>query len=144
MKRDPCVIKTFHEYRVSLGFLGLLGILTGLSDASIDDFTAKAFIWSALIILAMVVVSYEFIIMPTPPRPFLQAILFILSGLMGLLSVHHFTWLSTMILLGKEISPRLWLAPNIYVDFTLYTFLMLILMVIYLMYLIYTNLCSAD
>jgi len=144
VKRDLCVIRTFHEYRVSLGLLGLLGILTGLSDASIDDFTVKAFIWSALIVLAMIIVSYEFIIMPTPPRAFLQASLFIIFGLMGLLSVHHFTWLSTMILLGKELSPRLWLAPNIYADFTFYTFLMLILLVIYLMYLIYTNLCGAD
>jgi len=139
-----CLIRTMHEYRIALGLMGLSGFMTGLVDASVDDFSVKAFVWSAILILAMIVVSYEFIVMPTPPRPFLQASLFIFSGLVGLLSVHHFTWVSTMILLGKELSPRLWLAPNIYADFTLYTFLMLILLVIYLMYLIYTNLCGAD
>jgi hypothetical protein len=133
-----------HEYRIALGLMGLSGFMTGLVDASIDDFSVKAFVWSAILILAMIVVSYEFIVMPTPPRPFLQASLFILTGLGGLLSAHHITWVSMMTLLGKKIPRDLWLAPNIYADFTLYTFLMLILLVIYLMYLIYTNLCSAD
>jgi hypothetical protein len=124
--------------------MGILGILTGLSDASIEDFTVKAFIWSTLIVVIMTIVSYEFIIMPTPKRAFLQALLFMITGLIGLLSIHHLAWLMVSVLLGRTLYPSLWLAPNLYVDLYFYTELMVILLSIYLAYLVYINLCSED
>jgi hypothetical protein len=116
--REVC---TYHEYRFSYGLAALAGIMTGLADAAIGDWAAKAFVWSGLLLLYALVVSYEFIVMPTPPRPLLQAFLFVLLAPMGLLSAHHFTWLIVSVMLGAPIDSRLWLAPNIYIDFHTYT-----------------------
>jgi hypothetical protein len=135
---------TYHEYRFSLGLASIVGVLTGLADAAIEDWSVKAFVWSAILMLYSLIVAYEFIIMPTPPRPLLQAFLFILVAPMGLLSVHHFTWLALSILLGKTIEFKLWLAPNIYVNIDMYNMLMITSLLIYMTHLIITNLISCE
>ncbi|MCC6057158.1 MAG: hypothetical protein LM583_10825, partial [Desulfurococcaceae archaeon] len=111
---------TYHEYRLSLGLAALTGIMTGIADASIYEWSVKAFTWAAILMLYSLVVAYEFIVMPTPPRPLLQAFLFILVAPMGLLSAHHWTWFILSIMLGKPIEFKLWLAPNIYADLNTY------------------------
>ncbi len=139
-----CPFKTLHQYRASLGLMLVLGVLTGLSDASIEDFTAKAFLWTGFALATLSAVSYEFIVMQTPEKPMLQAVLFSLAGLSATLSAHHFTWLFVSILIGRKIEKTLWLAPNIYTDFTTYTTLMSILLASSTAYLIYCNICSSD
>jgi hypothetical protein len=135
---------TYHEYRFSLGLASIVGVLTGLADATIEDWSVKAFVWSAILMLYSLIVAYEFIIMPTPPHPLLQAFLFILVAPMGLLSVHHFTWLLLSILLGKTIEPKLWLAPNIYADLNTYNTIIIILLSVYILYLVITNFISCE
>ena len=134
----------YHEYRISYGILGILGIMTGLTDATIDDFTVKAFIWTSLVVMTMMIIAYEFIVMETPKKPLLQAALFILLGLSGLVSVHHFTWIFTWILLKGSLPKILWIAPNIYLDFTIYTLIMFTLLIIYTTYLIIINILSCE
>lgn len=114
-------ICTYHEYRVSLGLAFVFGMMTGIADAAIADWATKAFVWAGLLMLYALVVSYEFIVMPTPPKPLLQAFLFVFFAPMGLLSAHHFTWLAVAVMLGYPIEKRLWLAPNIYADLYTYT-----------------------
>jgi hypothetical protein len=135
---------TYHEYRFSLGLAAIAGVLTGLADATIEDWSVKAFVWSAILMLYSLIVAYEFIVMPTPPRPLLQALLFILITPLGLLSAHHFTWYLLIIMLGKPIEFRLWLAPNIYVNIDKYNVLMITSLLIYMTYLIMTNLISCE
>jgi hypothetical protein len=130
---------TYHEYRLSLGLASLAGVLTGLADATIDDWAVKAFIWSGILMLYALIASYEFIVMPTPPRPLLQAFLFILTAPLGLLSAHHFTWLIITVMLGKTIEFRLWLAPNIYADLNAYNMIMVTAITIYIAYLVTAN-----
>jgi hypothetical protein len=130
---------TYHEYRFSLGLASLVGVLTGLADATIEDWSVKAFVWSAIVLLYSLIASYEFIVMPTPPHPLLQAFLFILTAPLGLLSAHHFTWYLLIIMLGKPIEFRLWLAPNIYADLDTYNTLMVASLAIYMAYLITIN-----
>jgi hypothetical protein len=130
---------TYHEYRFSYGLAALTGIMTGIADATIEDWTVKAFTWAAILMLYSMIVSYEFIVMPTPKHPLLQAFLYVLISPLGLLSVHHFTWLATYILIGKTIVSKLWLAPNIYADLSTYNTIMIISLAIYMSYLITIN-----
>ena len=139
--REMC---TYHEYRFSYGLAALTGIMTGLTDAAIDDWSVKAFTWAAILMLYSLVVAYELIVMPTPPKPLLQSFLFVSITPLGLLSVHHFTWLTLSILLGKPISFKLWLAPNIYADLNIYNVLMITSLTIYTAYLIVTNIVSCE
>jgi len=135
---------TFHEYRVSYALSSLIGIMTGLVDALLEDWSVKAFLWSAILLLYMMVVSYEFIVMETPPKPLLQAVLFISTTILGMLSTHHLIWTVISIMLGRKIEKILWLAPNIYIDFIQYTILSMAMLIIYLTYLIYINIKSCD
>jgi len=135
---------TYHEYRFSYGLAALTGIMTGLTDASIDDWCVKSFVWATIIMLYALIVAYEFIVMPTPPKPLLQALLFILITPLGLLSSHHWTWYILTIMLGKSIEFKLWLAPNIYADLNTYNAIMIASLAIYLLYLIITNFISCE
>jgi len=137
--REMC---TYHEYRFSYGLAALTGIMTGLTDSTIDDWTVKAFTWAAILMLYTLIVSYEFIVMPTPQRPLLQATLFILLTPLGILSTHHFTWYSISILLGKTIEQKLWLAPHTYADLNTYNMIMIISLSFYILYLVITNFIS--
>jgi hypothetical protein len=139
--REMC---TYHEYRFSYGLAALTGIMTGLTDAAIDDWSVKAFVWASILMLYSLVVAYEFIVMPTPPKPLLQAFLFVLISPLGLLSVHHFTWLTLSILLGKTIEPKLWLAPHTYADLNTYNTIMIISLSVYILYLVITNFISCE
>jgi len=143
-ERTVSLFCTYHEYRFSYGLAALTGIMTGITDATIEDWTVKAFTWVAILTLYTLIVSYEFIVMPTPQRPLLQATLFILLTPLGLLSTHHFTWYSLSILLGKTIEPKLWLAPNIYVNLNAYNSLIVISFIIYIAYLVVTNLTPCE
>jgi hypothetical protein len=104
----------------------------------------KAFTWATILMLYTLIISYEFIVMPTPPRPLLQALLFVLTSPLGLLSSHHFTWYLLTIMLGKTIEFKLWLAPNIYVNLNAYNSLMAISFIIYTAYLVVTNLIPCE
>jgi hypothetical protein len=133
-----------HEYRFSYGLVAVTGVMTGLADAAIDDWAVKAFAWAAVLLLYALVAVYELVVMETPPRPLLQATLFILLTPCGLLSAHHFTWLMLMIMLGKPLHVRLWLAPNIYVDLVAYTVLMAAALAAYVSWLILINMKPCD
>jgi hypothetical protein len=122
-----------------------VALFNGSIDAIIDDFSIKAFAWAFSFTILFIVVSYEFIMMPIPEKPLLQSILFVLISISGLLSVHHFSWIAFMMLLNKEIERQnLWIAPNIYVNFDLYTIVMGICLMIYISYLLYISICSED
>lgn len=135
---------TLHEYRLSLGLAFITGVITGTADAAIDDWAVKAFTWTAVLMLYTLIVSYEFIVMPTPPKPLLQALLFVLTAPMGLLSAHHWTWYTLTVMLGKPVEQKLWLAPNIYMDLNTYNTLMIASLTIYVAYLIAANLKSCE
>ena len=135
---------TFHEYRFSYGLVSLIGVITGLVDATVEDWSVKAFAWAGIVLFYALVASYEFIVMETPPRPLLQAFLFVLLGLTGFLSAHHWTWLVMSILLGKPVERVLWLAPHIYMDLITYSTVMTLSLVAYTSYLVYINVESCE
>ena len=135
---------TFHEYRFSYGLVALVGVITGLVDATVEDWSVKAFAWAGVVLFYALVASYEFIVMETPPRPLLQAGLFAVLGLAGFLSAHHWMWLVMTILLGKPVERVLWLAPNIYVELGLYNVLMTLSFTAYIAYLVYINVESCE
>jgi hypothetical protein len=117
--------------------------MAGLVDALVEDWSVKAFLWSAILLLYIVVVSYEFIIMEAPPKPLLQAILFTLA-IPGMLASHHLVWTVVSIMIGRAIHKNLWLAPNIYMDFTAYTAITIAMLKAYIAHLIYINIKSCD
>ena len=135
---------TYHEYRFSLYLAALTGIATGIVDAAIDDWAVKAFVWAFILMLYALEIAYEFIIMPAPPHPLLQAFLFVLISPLGLLSAHHWTWYLLSVMLGKPINFKLWLAPNIYINLRTYNALMATSIAIYLTYLVITNIMSCE
>ncbi|MEM2388626.1 MAG: hypothetical protein QW215_00125 [Ignisphaera sp.] len=139
-----CVFRTLHEYRFSLGIIGLTGMITGLIDALATDWSVKAFLWSSALVISMSITAYELTVMTTPEKPLSQSTLLVLTGLMGLLSIHHFTWLFVWIMAGGTIHDVLWVAPNIYVRFYDYTTLMIVFLIVYALYMIYCNICSAE
>lgn len=138
-----CVFKTLREYRFSLGIIGLAGFMTGLVDALAIDWAVKAFLWASVLVIAMSITAYELAVMPTPEKPFLQSILLVITGLMGLLSIHHFVWMFVWTMTGGEIHEKLWLAPNIYMEFNVYTATMSVFLTTYTLYMVYCNMCSA-
>ena len=134
-----------HEYRFAYGVIAFGAILTGLIDALISDWCVKAFAWSAVIFAAMSIIAYEFIVMPTPRRPKLQAVLFVLFSWLGWLSIHHWVWLFTsMIVYNYRPGKTLWLAPNIVVDTNLYNTLMAISLAAYIAYGLVQNAYAED
>jgi len=141
MSRGFC---TLYEYRTAYALIGFTGFVTGLIDALVDDFTVKAFLWAFVLWLALIATAYELTIMPAPPKPFVQSILLITLGTAGMLGIHHFTWLGVSILIGRRFDNVLWLAPNIYVDFKLYTTVTAYMFIAYMAYLIYINIKSCD
>jgi hypothetical protein len=141
MFREFC---TLHEYRIVYSLMGFAGFITGLIDALVDDFTVKAFLWASVLWLVLMVTAYELTVMPTPPKPFAQSVLLISLSTAGLLSVHHFTWLGVSVLVGRRLCDSLWLAPNMYVDFRLYTTATAYTFIAYMVYLIYINMRSCD
>jgi hypothetical protein len=48
------------------------------------------------------------------------------------------------ILIGRKFCDSLWLAPNIYMDFRLYTTIVAYMFIAYMVYLIYINMHSCD
>lgn len=144
MSSIKCFFKTYHEYRYALALAVFSGAMTGSTDALVNDFTVKAFIWSAVIVASSMLISYEFIVMPAPEKPKLQAVLFVILWIAGFLSTHHFTWMALMLMLGCKIENPLWLAPNIYSDPVAYTIAMLVLIIFYTLYVLYTNTCSYE
>jgi hypothetical protein len=133
---------TYHEYRVAVGLMGLLGFITGLTDALVYDWTLKSFLWAGEVVFIMWLVSIEFLSMPRPDEYVRQATEFTVVGLSGLLSCHHMTWVIITLMQGVEIEDKLWLAPNIYVDFVIYTLIMVSLLMIYVTYLMYATVNS--
>lgn len=141
---DVCIFRTLHEYRVSIGTVGLSGIATGIVDALAHDWAVKAFLWVSILVVTMFVVAYELTMMPVPERAMLQSMLLVTVGFSGLIGVHHFTWLYVYTMVGGRVGGKLWLAPNIYMDFTAYTCLAGSMLAVYTAYLLYINICSAD
>ena len=135
---------TLHEYRIVYSLMGFAGLVTGLVDALVDDFTVKAFLWAAVLWLILIVTAYELTVMPTPPKPFAQSVLLMVLGSAGFLAIHHFVWLGVSILIGRRFYDDLWLAPNIYVNFKLYTTATAYAFIAYMVYLIYINIKSCD
>jgi hypothetical protein len=123
---------------------GVAGLVTGLVDALVEEWSIKAFLWAGALLLYALVVAYELTVMDTPPRPLLQASLLVVFSTAGLLSIHHVTWLTTSVMLGRAVEQSLWLAPNIYASTDTYNAVMAISLVSYLSYLLYTNKCSGD
>jgi hypothetical protein len=122
----------------------LVGVITGLIDATVEDWSVKAFAWAGAVLFYALAASYEFIVMEAPPRPLLQAFLFVVLGLAGFLSAHHWAWLVMSILLCKPVEKVLWLAPNIYMDLSTYTTLMILFFTAYIAYLVYINVEACD
>jgi hypothetical protein len=142
--RGVAKLCTYHEYRISLGLAALVGVITGIADAAIDDWAVKAFTWAAILMLYAMIVAYELIVMPTPPKPLLQAFLFTLTAPLGLLSAHHWTWYMLTVMLGKPIEHMLWLAPNIYIDLNTYNTLMAASLAAYIAYLTTANTTACE
>jgi hypothetical protein len=122
----------------------ITGIILGLADATIDVWEAKAYVWAFVLGFYSMLVAYEFIVMPTPPRPLLQAFLFIIAAPMGILSGHHVTWLAVRAALGEWPVSHLWLSVNTYVDLNLYLLFTGVMLAIYAVVLLASNLMSCD
>jgi hypothetical protein len=135
---------TYHEYRISLGMAFITGVILGLADATVDVWRAKAYVWAFVLGLYAMLVAYEFIVMQTPPRPLLQAFLFIIAAPMGMLSGHHVTWLAVRAALGEWPVRHLWLSVNTYVDLNLYLLFTGVMLAIYAAVLLASNLMSCD
>jgi hypothetical protein len=122
----------------------ITGVILGLADATIDVWMAKAYVWAFVLGFYALLVAYEFIVMPTPPRPLLQAFLFIIAAPMGILSGHHLTWLAVRAVLGWVPTDHLWLSFNTYTSLDLYLSFTGVMLTIYTVVLLASNLMSCD
>jgi hypothetical protein len=135
---------TYHEYRISLGMAFITGVILGLADATIDVWGAKAYVWAFVLGFYAMLVAYEFIVMPVPPRPLLQAFLFVIAAPMGILSGHHVTWLAVRSVLSEVPARHLWLSVGAYVSLDLYLALTGVMLTVYTVVLLASNLMSCD
>jgi hypothetical protein len=137
---------TYHEYRISLGMAFVAGIIMGLADATVEAWSAKAYVWAFVLGFYALLIAYEFIVMQTPPHPLLQALLFVIAAPMGILSGHHITLLAVRAALGElptslPLSP---LTPNIYVSLDEYLLLTGVMLAIYAALVVLANAESCD
>jgi len=104
-----------HEYRATIGLIGLMFLFTGLVDALLEDFTLKYFITLSILFVFITAVIYELIWYKTPGNPFMESTLATLALLTSAFGVHGAIWLYVSILLGREIGGHVWLAPHVLV-----------------------------
>jgi hypothetical protein len=124
----------------------VVGIIMGLIDATVEAWSAKAYAWAFVLGFYALLIAYEFIVMQTPPRPLLQAFLFVVVAPMGILSGHHITLLAVRAALGElptslPLSP---LTPSIYVSLGEYLTLTGVMLAIYAALVMLANLRSCD
>jgi hypothetical protein len=137
---------TYHEYRFSLGMAFVVGIMMGLIDATIGTWSVKAYAWAFVLGFYALLIAYEFIVMQTPPRPLLQAFLFVIVAPMGILSGHHITLLAVRAALGELPAslPLAPLMPSIHVSLDEYLLLTGVMLIIYAALVVLANLKSCD
>ncbi|MFP3265628.1 MAG: hypothetical protein RXO54_07330 [Acidilobus sp.] len=122
----------------------ITGIILGLVDAATSSWIAKAYVWAVVLGFYAMLVAYEFIVMPTPPRPLLQAFLFIIAAPMGILTGHHLIWLAARAMLSGMPANHLWLTLNTYTSLNMYLTLTGAMLTIYTIIMIISNLKSCD
>jgi hypothetical protein len=122
----------------------ITGIILGLIDATISSWSDKAYLWAFTLGFYALLIAYEFIVMPAPPQPLLQAFLFVITAPMGILSGHHVTWLAVRAALGEWPVNHLWLSVNMYVDLNLYLLFTGVMLAIYAAVMLASNLMSCD
>jgi len=141
-------IQTFtvfgHEYRTSIGLIGLMFMTTGIIDALLDDFTLKYFLTLSFLMIFITGIIYELMWYPTPLSPWFETILMVAALFTASFGVHGATWLFISILMGREIGSGVWLAPNIIVSKQLFYAITFTCLAIYLSILILVNLVGDE
>jgi len=133
-----------HEYRFTLGLIGVMFIISGLIDALSEDFTVKYFITLALLAILWWVGLYEMIWYPTPRNPLMESLLLLVALVSAGLGVHGTVWIFVSILVGREITDPVWLAPNVEMPRTAFYAMTFITLAVYLAILIAANLFSDE
>ena len=132
--RLPCFLvpSRGHEYRFVYSFYGIMGFVSGLIDCLGDVWDVKFFLITGLFLGMMFWSNYEFLVMYPPRKPFMASILLFVPGLLGYLGLWHLIWIMVwVILLGNPVYENLWVMPNIYVSYTMYTVLSIVFIIVY-------------
>jgi len=133
------MVKFGHEYRATIGLIGLMFLFTGLVDALLEDFTLKYFITLSILIIFIVMIIYELIWYPSPCDPWFESLLATLALLTGAFGVHGTIWLYISILLGRKLGTTIWLAPNVIVSLPAFYALTFSSLIVYIGILVYVN-----
>jgi len=128
-----------HEFRFTYAAIGLAFLISGLVDALVEDFTIKFFVISGIWILMWWASLYEMIYYPTPDDPLLESALLLAAFLCGAFGIHSLTWLLVSVMLGREITEWIWLAPGYYIPKSVFIPTSLILTALYLILLFLVN-----
>jgi len=107
-------MKFGHEFRFVFAAIGLAFLISGLVDALVEDFSVKFFIILGIWLLMWWTSLYEMIYYPTPDDPMLESALLLVAFLCGVFGIHSLTWLLVSIMIGREITEWIWLAPGYY------------------------------
>lgn len=129
---------------VALILFGLLGVSTGLIDALSRRWDVKAFLWSGVIVLYLLILTIVLYSSRMEGRAKRGALVAII-GLCGFIGAHHFTWLVAFIMeVDYKPGDKLWLAPGIYAGFWEYTILTGVGLLAYIVFLAYAWSCLAE
>jgi len=133
-----------HEYRATIGLIGLMFLFTGLVDALLEDYVLKYFITLSILFVFMLAVIYELIWYKTPSNPFMESALATLALFTSAIGVHGATWLYISMLLGREVGRYVWLAPHVVVSEPVFYTVTFTCLLAYLGILVAVNVLGGD
>jgi len=133
------VVRYGHEYRFAVGLLGITYAFTGLIDALVEDWTLKYFLTLSFVVVLNTIIAYELICYPEPDHPKLEALLLGTAHITAVLGVHGAVWHYTSILLGRQISDQIWLAPHVTIPAQTYYLTTYLSLATYIAILLYIN-----
>jgi len=137
-------LKFGHEFRFTFSIIGLSFMFSGLIDALVEDFTLKFFLITGIWVLLWWVSLYEMIYYPTPKHPLLESLLLLIGFISGTFGIHSMVWYIVSIMLGRKIESHIWLAPNIYIEKTLFIETAIALTILYIAILASINVLTTE
>jgi len=108
-----------HEIRIASCLWLLLGILIGITDATVQPWDAKAFLWVTYAIIIGWWISYELIWYKRPFRTELVNAGF-LACAQGLVFTWSINWWWVWRMLGYTVNDPMWVLPNLWIPVWFY------------------------
>jgi len=109
-----------HELRIASLLWLLLGTLVGVTDATVQPWDVKAFLWLIYAVIMTWWLGYELIWYQRPLRTELVNTGFLACAQGGLVFVWSINWWTVWHMLGRTVADPMWVIPNLWIPVWFY------------------------